>query len=91
MKVNGGRGEGVREGAVLSGFARDLAEGLAGRGERGPAVVGAVKGQGFHKSTLSRWARGEQGVGVVNALRLQAALEAAGITVPLEYFYGAVS
>lgn len=67
----------------MTGFQRALAEEV---GE----VVEACKGLGFHRSSLSRWRRGVQGLSVETAQALQGALRVRGMDVDLDFFFQAL-
>lgn len=65
---------------VVSGFQRAL---LADD----PQVLGACRALRVHRSNLSRWRAGQQGISVANAQRVRAALAEAGRTVEIGWFF----
>lgn len=50
-------------------------------------LLAAVRGLGVHRSNLSRWRAGQQGVSVETAQRIRAAIADQGVSVELGYFF----
>ncbi len=52
-----------------------------------PHVIEACRALRVHRSNLSRWRAGQQGISVANAQRVRAALAAAGRPVEMGWFF----
>lgn len=59
--------------------------------DRDAVVLAAVAEVGVHRSTLSRWRAGKQGLGVETAQDIQRGLRARGLDVDLGFFFDRLS